>query len=72
MLQNSLNVDYFWIVHQTKTMLQKSLKNDLSEMSIESQPGCKQQIFSSFLDGQAMDAVVPEVDGDDEEPESCN
>ena len=54
------------------TILQNSLKNDLSEMSIESQPGCKQQIFCSFLDGQAMDAVVPEVDGDDEQPESCN
>jgi hypothetical protein len=53
-------------------MLQNSLKNDLSEMSIESQPGCKQQIFSSFLDGQGPDAVVPEVDGDDEQPESCN
>jgi hypothetical protein len=53
-------------------MLQNRLKNNLSEMSIESQPGCKQQIFSSFLDGQAMNAVVPEVDGDDEQPESCN
>ncbi len=52
--------------------IKQSLKNDLSEMSIESQPGCKQQIFGPLLDGQGPDAVVPEVDGDDEQPESCN